>query len=254
MEYTVGELARLSGVSARTLRYYDRFGLLVPAAREENGYRVYGPAEVDLLQQILFYRAVGMPLEEIRAIVTAPGFDREAALERQLSALQNERARVEAQIETLHCTLEALKGEKLMEDSEKFACFKEQAIADNESAYGAEVRKQFGDDVMDASNEKVRGMTQEAWNGQEECGKRILALLREVVTAGDAPDSERARETCTLHRQWLEGYWPAGAYTPEAHRQLAAAYVADERFRTYYDAAAPGAADFLQRAIETFAR
>ena len=77
MEYTVNRLAQISGVSKRTLRYYDEIGLLRPERVNPNGYRIYGQMQVDLLQQILFYRELGLPLEEIREIIKNPGFDRE---------------------------------------------------------------------------------------------------------------------------------------------------------------------------------
>jgi len=87
MEYTVKALAELAGVTPRTLRYYDAIGLLCPRRGRENDYRLYGDGEVDRLQQILLYRDMGLPLEEIRSLLDAPGFDREAALREELAAL-----------------------------------------------------------------------------------------------------------------------------------------------------------------------
>lgn len=78
--YTVHELGELAGVSARTIRYYDQIGLLKPAKLNPSGYRIYGPAEVDRLQQILFYRELGVSLKKIKEILNSPGFDRERAL------------------------------------------------------------------------------------------------------------------------------------------------------------------------------
>lgn len=75
MEYTIKKLSSLAGVSTRTLRYYDEIGLLKPARMNSSGYRIYEAKEVDLLQQILFYRELGVSLETIRDIVTAPSFD-----------------------------------------------------------------------------------------------------------------------------------------------------------------------------------
>ena len=73
MEYTVNRLAQISGVSKRTLRYYDEIGLLRPERVNPNGYRIYGQMQVDLLQQILFYRELGLPLEEIPGDYKNPG-------------------------------------------------------------------------------------------------------------------------------------------------------------------------------------
>ncbi|CAM5616222.1 MerR family transcriptional regulator OS=Lysinibacillus sphaericus OX=1421 GN=LS41612_05820 PE=4 SV=1 [Lysinibacillus sphaericus] len=80
MEYTILQLAKLSGVSTRTLRYYDEIDLLKPARTNEAGYRFYGQQEVDILQQILFYKALDMKLETIHNIIHAPDFQHKAAL------------------------------------------------------------------------------------------------------------------------------------------------------------------------------
>lgn len=95
MEYTVNHLAKLSGVSTRTLRYYDKIGLLKPLRIGSNGYRIYGDEQIDLLQQILFYRNLDFRLEDIKSIVTAPDFDREQALADHLIMLEARRQQME---------------------------------------------------------------------------------------------------------------------------------------------------------------
>ena len=121
MEYTVKQLAALSGVTPRTLRWYDLEGLLKPLRRTDAGYRLYGPQEVDRLQQILFYRALDLPLAEIRTLLGRPDFDRQAALQSHLSALEARRAQLDALILTVKKTL---KGASMMSDLEKFECLK----------------------------------------------------------------------------------------------------------------------------------
>ena len=109
MEYTIRELADLSGVTTRTLRWYDQIGLLKPGRVAENGYRYYGPAQVDRLQDILYYRALGVELAQIKACLDDPSFDRLAALRGHLTALEQEQARLEALIACINrtncCTL-----------------------------------------------------------------------------------------------------------------------------------------------------
>ena len=80
MEYTVQKLGNLAGISTRALRYYDEIGILKTARINSSGYRIYGQAEVDRLQQILFYRELGVSLESIKDIVTSPSFDGTSAL------------------------------------------------------------------------------------------------------------------------------------------------------------------------------
>ena len=96
MEYTIQKLAELAGVTTRTLRWYDQIGLLKPSRVAESGYRYYGPAEVDRLQDILYYRALGVELARIKRCLDDPSFDRLAALRSHLTALEAERARLAA--------------------------------------------------------------------------------------------------------------------------------------------------------------
>ena len=124
MEYSVSKLARLSDVSARTLRYYDEIGLLKPKRVNSSGYRIYGAREVDLLQQILFYREMDLSLDEIKQIIYAADFDVASALEEHLLQLSRKKARLEALIDTVSDSLQALKGEKMMTDQEKFEAFR----------------------------------------------------------------------------------------------------------------------------------
>ena len=91
MEYSIQELSRLSGVTTRTLRWYDQIGLLKPSRVAESGYRYYGGAEVDRLQDILYYRALGVELARIKECLDDPSFDRLAALQSHLAALEAER-------------------------------------------------------------------------------------------------------------------------------------------------------------------
>ena len=122
-EYTVNKLAGMAGVSTRTLRYYDKQGLLPPLRVTSGGYRVYGPAEVDRLQMILFYRELGMSLQEIRKAITAPGYDASTALAGHLTALRTQRERLDKLIANVEKTIKALKGEITMQDKEKFDGF-----------------------------------------------------------------------------------------------------------------------------------
>ena len=129
MEYTIRELADLSGVTTRTLRWYDQIGLLKPGWVAENGYRYYGPAQVDRLQDILYYRALGVELAQIKACLDDPSFDRLAALRGHLTALEQEQARLEALIRSVRKTISAQERKELMNDQEKFEALKQRAVA-----------------------------------------------------------------------------------------------------------------------------
>lgn len=254
MTYTVQALAALSGVSARTLRFYDSIDLLKPAYVAENGYRIYGTAEVDRLQQILFYRALGMKLEKIREILKAPEFDEQRALEQHLHTLLQRKAQIELQIQNVHKTMDAKKGAYKMKDKEKFEGFRAQMLEENEAKYGAEIRKKYGDDAVDATVFKVRGMSEEAWQEAEKLRKEAEGLFKTAMKEGSGPKGETAQRACACHGAWIRLFWKDGAYTKAAHQALGEMYVADERFSAYYDRhVAPGAARFISEALAAFA-
>lgn len=252
MEYTVKQLAELSGVTPRTLRWYDQTELLKPGRTTGAGYRLYGTAEVDRLQQILFYRELGLELSEIRSILDDPGFNRQAALQSHLSALNKRREQLDALILTVTKTIESEKGERIMTDQEKFENFQQEKIAENEKAYGSEIRQKYGDEAVDASNKRFAGLTQEQYANMEALGADILRRLEGAVQAGEDPAGAMGREIAALHREWLSYTWPG--YSPEAHRGLAESYVADPRFTAYYDKNTSGCAAFLRDAVAGYTK
>jgi DNA-binding transcriptional MerR regulator len=251
MEYTVGELARLAGISPRTVRFYGEAGLLPPARLGENGYRAYGPAEVDRLQEILILRALGMKLSRIAELLGAADFDREAALKSHLTELKKRRAQVDALIGNVEKTLGALKGETEMKDREKFEGLGERLVRENEEKYGEEIRAKYGAEAVEQSNTRVRNMKPEDFRRAEELNRGIEAALREAVALGD-PACAAAQRACALHKEWLTLF--SGMYSPEYHAGLGEMYVSDERFRAYYEKITPGAAQMLRDAILIFTK
>lgn len=249
--YTVKELTRMTGLTPRTLRYYDAIGLLRPARARENGYRLYGAQEVDRLQQILLYREMGLPLEDIRRILDAPDFDRAGALREHLSRLLERRREVDALIRAVRGTLQEIEGGNTMTDSEKFEGMKRRAVAENETAYGQEVREKYGDDAANAHNARVMNMPEEEWEEMKQEEEAYKAALRRAAASGD-PAGEDARETVRLHAAWLAHYWPQGAVTAQSHIGMAEMYVQDERFAAYYEEIAPGGAAFLKKAVKAY--
>ena len=121
----------------RTLRWYDRIGLLKPLRTTEAGYRLYGPAQLDRLQDILFYRELGLDLASIRTILDDPAFDRQAALQSHLAELEARRARLDDLILTVQRTINDIKGGTKMTDQEKFEAFKRRTVEANETALRA---------------------------------------------------------------------------------------------------------------------
>lgn len=251
MEYTIQQLSELAGVSARTLRYYDQIGLLKPKHVNLSGYRVYGSEEVDRLQQILYLRVLGVRLSDMKRMLDDPHYDRQRAFEAHLEALERERDRLDRLILSVKETMQALKGGKTMSDSEKFAAFREERIAQNEALYGREIREKYGDDVIDACNEKMRSAKRSDYEREKVLEEQIAQLLREAIKTND-PAGEVAQRMCELHRQWLCCFWTT--YSPQMHRGVAELYVQDPRFERYYEQIVPGGAAFLRDAIAVYTK
>ncbi|MGF9908294.1 MerR family transcriptional regulator [Brevibacillus porteri] len=246
MEYTVQKLGLLAGVSTRTLRYYDEIDLLKPARINSSGYRIYGQQEVDRLQQILFYRELGVSLEEIKEILDSPTFDAERALREHREKLLERRAQLDALIANVNLTLAQREGTKTMSDKQKFEGFKQKLIDDNEAQYGEEIRAKYGSDQVDKSNQKIKGMTEQEYAALEQLNEELHETLAQAFATGD-PAHELAQKAADLHRQWLNFYWDS--YSKEAHAGLAQMYVDDPRFTAYYDKDQPGVAEFLRDAV-----
>ena len=244
--YTVQQLADIAHVSPRTLRWYDKQGLLVPA-RAENGYRLYTEAQLDLLQQILFWRALDISLADIKKMLAQPAAHRLKTLkeQRRLTALQLENCR--RRLDTIDRTIRSLEEEIPMNNKEKFDCFKTQ-VEENEARWGDEARKKYGKEAVDASAAKLRGMDEKQYAAMTEAEEEMLALLKKPALT-----EEEAARVCSLHRKWLLFSWKS--CTAAAHKGLAAMYTADERFCAYYEErAGKGAAHRLADAIRAHAK
>ncbi|MFD2046548.1 MerR family transcriptional regulator [Ornithinibacillus salinisoli] len=246
MKRKVKEVADLVGISVRTLHHYDEIGLLSPEESTESGYRLYSDDDLEVLQQILFFRELDFPLKKIKEVINSPSFDRHEALGLHRKMLLEKRLKIDNMITTIDKTLQHMKGEIQMTDQEKFDVFKEKMISENEQKYGEEIREKYGDDTVDASNAKMRGMSQEDYQAMTKLGEEIFVLLEKAYETGD-PASDLAQELAAKHKAWLMYSWPT--YSKEAHAGLAEMYVADERFAAYYDKVVKGGTEFLRDAI-----
>ena len=140
-----------------------------------------------------------------------------------------------------------MKGEYEMSDKEKFEAFKERVIRENEERFGPEAREKYGDGEVDAVNRRLMNLTEEEWERFQNLGAEIRQRLKEGVLAGIRPDSEEARRMVLLHKEWLGMTWKK--YTEEAHRAIVNMYIADERFRDYYDREVEGCASLLEQSV-----
>jgi DNA-binding transcriptional MerR regulator len=246
MEYTIQKLAKMAGVSSRTLRYYDQEGILKPARINSSGYRIYGRMEIDRLQQILFYRELEFSIDKIKEILNTPDFNEKLALMNHRKLLLEKRNQLDQLINNVEMTLEAKEGRMIMTDNAKFEGFKKDMLDKNESKYGKEIREKYGEDNVKSSYDKFMNMTKEQYDEFEKLGNQVLDTLEAAFNTKD-PAGQVAREACELHKKWLTFTWKD--YSKEAHAGLVQMYVDDERFTAYYDKRKPGMAKFLRDAV-----
>lgn len=246
MLYTIDRLARLAGVTTRTLRHYDHIGLLTPNDRTEGNVRLYGRGELERLQAILFYRHLGFPLTDIGAALQKSEAERRVDVAKHLHRLQSERDRIDQMIETVSRTL---KENESMKDEELFHGFKQKMVADNEATYGQEVRQRYGTAAAEEANRKWMKLSKAQMDEQVRLAEAILLELKNQTGRVEAA-SEAGRNLADMHRRWLLFFWPK--VEKEGHLGLARMYVEDERFAAYYDKAAPGACQHLLACIEAY--
>lgn len=246
----VNELAKLSGVSARTLRYYDEIDLLKPSVVEQNGYRKYNQSDIDRLQQILFYRELDFKLEEIKNLLNDPNFEVKEVLKKQYGLIQKKRNYLDNLLETINQTINMLEGDIKMTNEEKFKVFKNKLVEENEQNYGQEIREKYGEEQVEASYGKLKNMSEEQYEAMQQLEKQLFERLKEAMEQGDTT-SAIAMEAAELHKRWLSFSW--AKYTKEAHLGLAQMYIYDERFISYYDQqVGKGATQFLHDAISAY--
>lgn len=249
IEYTIDKFSKLSNVSSRTLRYYDEIGLLKPKRVNSSGYRIYGKREVDLLQQILFYKSLDFELSEIKTIITNEDFDILNALNNHLFKLEEKKNQINTLINNVNTTIKSYKGELTMSDKEKFMGFKESKIKENEAKYGNEIREKYGNKRIDEENKKFMNLSKEEYNKIEGLSKQINDQLI-VATSINDPKSNESKQLAYLHQEWIKCCWTK--YSKEAHLGLVNMYLEDERFTKYYELIVKGGALVLKEAVEEY--
>ena len=251
MEYSINELSKIAKISTRTLRYYHEIDLLKPKRINSSGYRIYGENEINKLQQILFYKAMGFKLEDIKNIVNSSSFDVMLALENHKKELLRKRNEIDLLIKNVEKTISYKKGEVKMSNKEKFEGFKNDLIKQNEQNYGKEIREKYGDKKVNQFNAKILGLSEEEFEAFKKLERDIIEKLKEAMDENN-PSGKKAQEACELHKKWLEYSW--SFYTKEAHRNLGEMYVADERFKKYYDDNKVGMSEFFRNAINIYTK
>jgi DNA-binding transcriptional MerR regulator len=241
---TVGEVAKLSGLTVRTLHHYETIGLVVPSARTEAGYRLYGRPETERLQEVLFFRELGFGLGEIRSMLEAQAYDRPALLSRQRQLLLAKTRRLARMIEGIDAAIAAETKGTTMTNEEMLEVFGDFDPAQ----YEDEARERWGDtDAYKQSAGRTARYTKVDWQqvGAEAAAinDAFIALMR----AGIPPTTAEARAVAEQHRAHISKWFYD--CTPQVHAGLGRMYVEDERFTRNIDRAAPGLARYMSAAM-----
>lgn len=242
--WTVGEVARLSRVSVRTLHHYEHIGLVSPTSRSSAGYRLYSLGDLQRLQHVLAYRALDFPLGEIAVLLDDPELDTLAHLRRQRDALAARAGHLSTMIETLERTMDAHRVGIRLTPQEMLEVFGD----DDPSQHAAEAEERWGDtDAFAESTRRSATYGKADWIRVKEEGAALLAEYAASQSAGEPADSVRAMDVAEANRQHISRWFYA--CSPQMHRGLGDLYVADERFAAYYDAAGPGLSAYVRDAV-----
>jgi len=243
-KFSVKGLARLAGVSVRTLHHYDKTGLLQPAERTDANYRYYGEKELLRLQQILLYKELDFSLSQIKEILDDPEFDLLKAMQEHKAELQKRKERTSQLLQTIDNTIAQLKNKrKKMDYNEMYKGFsKEQA-----EAWQQEAAERWGTETIADANKKAMAMNKGEWEALQQKGEDIN---KELAMAMELPAADpKVQKLIKQHYEMIGKYFDLN---PKVYGCLGDMYVSDERFTAYYDKYRKGLATFLRDAIHVF--
>ena len=237
---TVGTVATLTGVSVRTLHHYDHIGLVVPSVRTPAGYRGYTDADTERLHLVLVYRSVGLPLDQIRALLDDADADVLAHLQRQHTLLLAQADRLEHTIKAVEELMNAHRKGIQLTAKEQLEIFGMTAFSEE---YAVEAEQRWGDtDAWKQSQQRVSTFTKQDWIDAKAENDALLAALADAKRNGTEPGTAEANDLAARHRASIDRYYDCG---DEMHRCLVEMYLADERFTRYYDDVEPGLAQYV---------
>lgn len=244
LEYSIGEVARLAGISQRMLRHYDEIGLLIPSDRTVAGYRQYSEDDLLRLQRLLSYRAAGLGLAEIRALLDAEPDEAVEQLRAQAAVLRAGIERMTAQLALVERTRKLREMGINLQPEDMFEVFGDHDPAE----YEDEVRERWGQtDAFAESKRRTSSYTKADWQRIQAEGEAVEAAFAEALLNGLPADSPQAKAAAEEHRLQIDRNFYACSY--DMQTGLAAMYLADERFAKHYEDRAPGLAQYVHDAI-----
>jgi DNA-binding transcriptional MerR regulator len=243
--YTIKQLADLAGVSRRTLHHYDQIGLLKPAEKGANRYRYYDDQDALCLQQILFYRELGLSLDEIREILDQPDFNLLQALKKHKGELQKRVARLNRLIKTVDKTIQHVKGTLKMSDHDIFEGFSEE----QQEEYARQAGQRWDPKLVDQSMQLWKSYSPEKKQQVLDEGKAIYVDILGHMQAGKAPESPEVQDCLVRWHQHMRYFYePSWAIL----RGLGQGYAAFPDFRATFEKMHSDLPDFLNEAIRVY--
>ena len=245
--YTVSQLAKIAGVSVRTLHHYDHIDLLAPTARSAAGYRLYQQDDLLRLQQILFFRELGLALGDIREILDDPHFDQVAALQEHQRLLRAEMGRLACLVGTVEKTIERLTEDdemRKMTDEELYEGF----TKDQVERYEREVKEKYDPALVAESKRRLGKMSRAQWDAVKQDGDQVTRAV--AALTGRAPGDAEVQALMAQHHAWIENFYPCSA---EVYRGLGQLYAEHAEFRANYERYGPNLADFMCAAMAHYA-
>jgi DNA-binding transcriptional MerR regulator len=248
MAWSTAQVARMSKVTSRSLRHYDRIGLLTPARVGGNGYRYYEPEQLLSLQRIMIMRELGLGLDAIAEIIH-DGRDQAEALRMHHAWLLAERDRFERLAATVARTIDELeKGHTMPKTATHWF---EGFDPAKQAEYLEEARQRWGAEQVDAANERAGEKSPEWFQQHRATWVGIVEAMAALLDAGKAPDDPEVLDTVAGHYRWICAFWTPNR---ESYTGLGQLYVDDPRFRTNYDKTDPRLAEYLRDAMAAYAR
>ena len=246
--YTVKQVAKVSGVSPRALRFYDEIGLLKPAFYGDNNYRYYEKEQLLMLQQILFFRELGVPLNDIQRIIEGDDFNKIESLHMHKSLLQSNLEKTETLIKTIDKTISHLRGKLIMRDAEMYEGFDPTKQQEHEKYLldtGVLTQEQ-----IDASWDRARDWKKPDWEQFKNDGEQLNQALANALKKHLKPEDAEVQALVQRHYDWVNIFWTP---THESYTGLAQMYLDHPDYREFYNKYHPNLVEYLVEAIRVYA-
>lgn len=225
--YTIKAVSELTGLSTRTLRYYDEIGLLHPSNYNEAGYRLYSEQDIEQLQHIMIYKNMQLPLDQIKSVLQETS-SIEETLKNHLHYLQHQQTRIAKQIKLIEKQLGGIE----MSQEEKFSQLKADTLSEINAKYGEELAQKYTSDQIQAQHQHFENLTQNEYQSAQTAEATLFSLLKTIETQNLPIEHPTAEQAFLAHQSWLKHMVPN--YSTVYHQQLADLYIQDSRFNTYY--------------------